>query len=147
MKNPNVAKKQSTTLRELYKTGVMVPPELSGSRFKRGYYQSKNGKVFHYDSGWELERMKYLDSFMTIQWEKNQSEIRISYHDGNKDRTYFPDFIIRRKGRNMLLAIEEVGAWTDTKTLKIKAAHEYFKSKGINYAVIEKREGLQSKTW
>lgn len=57
MKRKEVASKMSAAMKRKFRDGEITPPELSGSRFNRGYFTDGQGQKHHYDSGWELERM------------------------------------------------------------------------------------------
>lgn len=146
MFDKKVAQKVSRAMRKKYKNGQLTPPKLTGSRFRRGYYQDKNGNEHHYDSGWELERMIFLDRFLTIIWKKNLGDIKVVYLYKGKRKTYYPDFIICRRGSNNIL-VEEIGDWHPSKAIKIQKARKYFSEKGIRYVVISKKSELQKKTW
>ena len=145
MFDKEVAKKVSRSLILGYKNGSITPPELSGSRFKRGYFIDRYGSTHHYDSGWELKRMEFLNSFRTINWEKNKS-FKVGYLLNGKYKNYFPDFVISRKGSNKII-VEEIGLWIGNKEVKIKRAEKYFQRKGIKYVVLSKKSELQNKTW
>jgi len=146
MYRKEVAKKVSKKLRMAYKNGERTLPDLTGSRFLRGFYNDKNGTIHHYDSGWELERMKFLDNFLTIEWKKNRKEYKVGYLMDGKYRTYFPDFIVKRRGKNIII-IEEIGNWIGNKKIKIDRAKKFFTAKGIKYVVISSKSELQKRTW
>jgi len=140
-----IALKVSKSLRNGYKEGRIKPPDLTGSRFLRGTFTDKNGSQHQHDSSWELKRMEFLDKFLTITWKKNKRQYRVGYIYNGKLRTYFPDFIIRRRGSENII-VEEVGSWMENKKSKIKSAKGYFAKRGIKYVVISKEE-LQLRTW
>lgn len=144
----DIRNKVSRTNKLLYKNGDRIPPKLSGSRFKRGYFTDYNNNLHHYDSGWELKRMQFLNQFRTIQWEKADRHFAIPYRFAGTERTYFPDFVITRRGKT--LVVEEVGEWSYPKykkTKKILSAKRIFSSMEVNYVVLSKQSQLQSKTW
>ena len=61
---------------------------------KRGKYRSiKSGKMFKFDSLWELERMKYFDTELNIlKWDRCQDKIPYFDMESGRCRTYHPDF-------------------------------------------------------
>jgi len=142
-----ISRKVSKAMRLKYKNGDIIPPELLGNRFLRGYFTDKNGETHHYDSSWELDRMKFLDNFLTINWKKNKGDYKVGYLFKGKYKNYFPDFIIHRKGSKSII-IEEIGSWFGNKKIKIKRAEKYFSRKGVKYVVISKKSELQNRrTW
>jgi len=111
---------------------------------EKGYFQNPKKSPYSvekYDSLWELEYMKYLESDSTIaKWTKNHA-IWIPYIDekGNQKK-YHPDFLIERtdgvkelreiKGTHMLNSLA-------TKRKK-ETAKRWGKARGIEYVVISK---------
>jgi len=144
MKRKEVACKVSTTMKRKFRDGEITPPELSGSRFNRGCFIDRQGQKHHYDSGWELERMQFLNSCAGITWTKNKREVRIQYSVDGEMRTYFPDFIVKYKGKTI---IEEVGDWMENKSAKIQAAEQYISCKDWYFIVLNKQEQMYERTW
>jgi len=107
---------------------------LSGRNvYTQGIYNSNLGVEEYYQSSYELEMMKLLDSIKNIVWSKKHIH-RINYIDenGNK-RKYIPDFMIYSKNNAVMLEVK--GRETKTDILKYKAASNYCKKRNYNYMV------------
>jgi hypothetical protein len=95
----------------------------------------------YYDSSWELEYMKELESDDSVsKWTKNHS-IRISYFtDENKFRTYNPDFLVEKTDRTVEL-VEMKGEHLlknpDTKK-KMEFAKKWCEARGMKYRIVSK---------
>jgi len=88
----------------------------------KGYYDSKSGIKYHYDSMTELAMMMYMDD-NDLKWEKN-TKFRIPYLFEGKQRNYIPDFFIDEVDRRIILEIKG----SDDKPelpFKCKAAKKY----------------------
>lgn len=132
--------KLSKTRTERIANGTIV---ISNSRGLKGfYYSTKMKENFHYDSFWELARMKILDlDDNVISYSKNH-EIRIPYKINNQIRNYVPDFYIEYKNGNKV--IEEIkgkddGYKNETK-LKLKALNKYCENNDISWALLKYKE-------
>lgn len=132
--------KCSTDLEYLKKLLSKPKIKLTTSGIKKGTYNSsKTGVTYHYDSGWELERMQYYDNDQTINtWARCQD--LVSYVDvlGQK-RHYNPDFIVvYATGQSV---VEEIkgGRFGLSVYNKMEAALKYYSLRGIQYNVLTKR--------
>lgn len=100
----------------------------------KGFYMSsKSGNSYHYDSSWELERMRQLDQDNNIvNW--SRSQYALDYMDTRgKTRCYIPDFDIVYHNKNV---VEEVkGIVNDNFIQKYNAAIEFFTARDIEYRV------------
>jgi len=133
--------KCSTDVEYLQKLFKRTKLSLKTSGIKKGKYESqKSGILFYYDSGWELERMKFYDAEPSISsW--SRCDDLIPYIDTNgQKRHYNPDFIIKYgEGK---IRIEEIkgGRFGESTHCKLQAANEYYKNIGYEYIVITKRQ-------
>jgi hypothetical protein len=104
----------------------------------KGYYTSLiTGKKEHYDSSYELTRMKQLDT-ISSNWTKKHG-IRIPYKDKiGKIHHYIPDFLVNNK------IIEEVKPKSmlniNNNDLKISSAKNFCKQNGYEFRVITEKE-------
>ena len=105
-------------------------------KYKKGYYNSSKAGRVHYDSSWEVRRMKEFDFDKTIKtW--NRCSDKILWHDiNNKSHYYNPDFYIEYNDGRII--VEEVKGWkNENALLKIEAGQKYYKNKNIEYRVID----------
>lgn len=114
------------------------PKARSGTRGNFGNFPSTKAGIVHFDSAWELRRMKELDADVSIKtW--SRSKHRIAWRDvDGKERTYFPDFDVEYV--NGRIVVEEVKGFTDESSrLKIEAGADHCASQGIEYRVLNDR--------
>ena len=131
-----VKRKMSIIVSELIASGNRKPLYKS---LKKGYYTStKSKETNHYDSSFELIRMKFLDNNVNIKnWTKNH-KIIIGLNNG---RRYIPDFLVELTNGEKYL--EEVKGWIGDKeefALKSNAAIEYCKKNNLKYRVLFKED-------
>lgn len=125
----------SNTLAEKYKTGEL---RFSNEHFKYGKY-----KEYNYDSGLELEIMKFLDSCDFIEsWQKDFDVIPYLDECG-KQRNYVPDFRIVLKNK-IEIVIESKGYDKNKQRipLKEKAALEKYPNYFVCYSLKEIKDKL-----
>ena len=119
--------------------------------YHKGVYHSNVYSLdFPYDSGWELEFIKYMETDVIRQKVKvfDRSRVSIPYKwDDGSDHHYLPDFYIQFDSGirivieikpNYLLTADKVVSW------KIKAGKEYFKKKKIQYLILTEKEMLSN---
>ena len=101
----------------------------------KGYYTSKIGKIFHYDSMTELALMMHMDEF-NGKWEKNIN-LKIPYLFENKQRKYIPDFIIE-SSKFFNECILEIKGSNDKPELpfKCEAAEKYCKEHNLSFVLL-----------
>ena len=110
----------------------------SGTRGNFGHFVSSKAGAIHFDSGWELRRMKELDADVSVKsW--CRSKYRIPWRDTDgKDRVYYPDFDVEYVGGSAV--VEEVKGYTDESSrLKIEAGKRYCLERGLKYRVLNDR--------
>jgi dCMP deaminase len=108
----------------------------SKSNVKTGYYLTNDGRKFHYDSSYELRRMKELDYVEknVKNWERCQFSIPWIDEIGNS-HNYHPDFFVTYNDKTV---IEETkGRMSSDDILKMKAGILYAKEKGWSYSLIK----------
>lgn len=114
----------------------------------KGYYTSKYGTMFHYDSMTELAMMMHFDS-MSLDWIKN-TKLRISYIFEGKSRKYIPDFIVEGDKYEALGPfVYEIKGSNDKPELpfKIQAARIYCKENNMNFVLISYAEVKKLVDW
>lgn len=111
-----------------------------GPRGRKGAYtSSKTGLEEHYDSFFELLRMRMLDDDDTVtSWTKRHG-ITIPYEFEAARRTYVPDFLV---SRNDVVSLEEIKGYEDPMRLsaKLTALHEFCQQRGYTYVFFEPKE-------
>jgi len=114
---------------------------------KKGYYVTKNGIRYRYDSMTELAMMMYLDNG-GLGWVKN-TKLRIPYIFEGKQRKYISDFILDPFGRLIPGAILEIKGSNDKPELpfKIEAAEQYCKNNGLSYLLMPYDEVRKLVNW
>jgi hypothetical protein len=106
----------------------------SKNNFNCGWYESKTKENFWYQSGLELNSMKYLDSVPNITW-TNKHKIRIEYYrNDNSLHVYIPDFLIVID--NIKYIIEMKGYPDDNLISKQNAILKIYKNYKIIYSII-----------
>ncbi len=105
------------------------------SRYKKGWYHTKQGNDEYYDSGWELEFMHKLSEFTTLTWTKNHRYV-IHYTDVNHDlRRYVPDFLIESEQKKCVLELKGYVRDVDELARKSHVAKQFFDELQIGYVV------------
>jgi hypothetical protein len=107
--------------------------------FKNGNYISKiSRKQEHYDSSYELLRMKQLDS-LKIPWTKKHG-IVIKYKNiKGKIKRYIPDFLVSNSTIEEVKPKYLVENYIPVK-IKIKAGKLYCKQNGYKFKIITEKE-------
>lgn len=99
-------------------------------------------KIEQYDSSYELERMKFLDSEQTVLWWTKKHGIRISYFLSNgSSHHYVPDFLVETSER--IFVLEEVKGYVRNEEkfeAKCKAAYKFCKNRGWIYKILFKKD-------
>jgi len=108
----------------------------------RGDYESKDKKIYHYRSSWELATMEHLDRQIDISsW--SYESIRIPYYYENNKRWYIPDFFVEfSDGRKEIWEIKPKQLIdSEANKLKSEAALRFCSENGIaNYLVLTRDE-------
>ena len=109
----------------------------SRSNTKTGYYVTIDGRKYHYDSSYELRRMKELDyrEKDIVFWKR--CDFSIPWIDREENlHHYHPDFFVERADGS--LTVEETkGRMTDDDVRKMKSALEFVKQKNWKYKIIQ----------
>lgn len=132
--------KASTDLIYLEKLFTKTRFKMRTSGIRKGLYTSeKTGQQFYYDSGWELDRMKWYDSNGKIRsWSRCKD--LIPYVDENGQlRHYNPDFLVSYDTKT---AVEEIkgGRFGANLSAKIQAAAKFYQEKNLSFHIITKRQ-------
>lgn len=91
-------------------------------------------KGWYFRSLKELSFMIYYIERFNLEWERGE-KYRIKYKDENKERNYFPDFVINKK---YLIEIKPINLWnTKYVQLKKEAAKNFCKEKKLKYKLID----------
>lgn len=103
------------------------------------YCSTRTGIEYHFDSGWERERMSALDQEPSVRsWSKKREPIPYVDLDG-KTRRYFPDFHVEMTDGSVV--IEEVkGIVTEQFLRKFDAALKFCEEKSWTYRVTFRRQ-------
>lgn len=122
----------------------------SNKNFHRGRYESKKlGKIYNYDSGWELEFIKYFerDSTKGVKiFDRCKDYVIYKWDDGSIHR-YLPDFfILLDSGVRIIVEIKPAYLLKSSRKVQLstKAGKEYFQNKGIKYLIITEKELLSN---
>lgn len=127
--------KQSENKAKQFATGALVP---NFKKTAKGVYVSnKDDTQHHYDSGWELTRMKELDA-QDVSWNKHHGVI-IPYLDASGNpRRYVPDFLVY-DNETAETRIEEVKGWkTALDIAKFAEAERFCAERNWRFVVLDK---------
>lgn len=126
------------------------PKHLYNSKlYKKGVYHSNIYNLdYNYDSGWELEFIKYMERdemrALTKVFDRSRGIIPYTLEDGSKHK-YLPDFFIQlNDGRKIVIEVKPYYLLSkDEKVVKkIKAGKDYYKNTKIQYLVLTDKEML-----
>jgi hypothetical protein len=124
-------------------------PKYWNSRVNHGthgmFYSTKNKKRFRYDSSWELERMKYLETDDTVvSYRKNP--VQIPYALNGQAHYYFPDFMVEYvDGSKVLEEIKPPAFLNDPKNIeKVKVARLFCRRIGVKFRILSSRKELET---
>ena len=109
----------------------------------RGDYESKDKKIHHYRSSWELATMEHLDEQIDVSsW--SYECLRIPYYYENNERWYGPDFLVGfSDGRKEIWKIKpKQFIDSDANKLKSEAAQKFCLENGINNYYVLTRDEL-----
>ena len=119
--------------------------------YHKGVYHSNvYNRDFPYDSGWELEFIKYMETDIIKAKIKifDRSRVAIPYKwDDGSSHKYLPDFYIMfDSGIKIVIEIKPNYLLTlDRKVaLKVQAGKDYFSKKNIQYLVLTEKEMLSN---
>jgi len=115
------------------------PQQTHDVKFNFGHFVSTKAGLVHFDSNWELRRMKELDTDdSVIIWAR--SKHCIPWIDvNNKQKLYYPDFDVEYVDGTKI--IEEVkGHINESSRLKIEAGKKYCAEHNLQYHVLNDRD-------
>lgn len=131
--------KCSTDLAYIEKLFNKTKFKLKVGGIKKGIYITSDLRSMHYDSSWELDRMRQYDADKNIKhWDRCKDVIQYTDINGQV-RHYNPDFEIHYNNENVVIEEIKGGLFRETALLKLIAANAYYSNTNKQFTVITKR--------
>ncbi len=125
----------------LKKRSRSSPTKKNSKKTSRGLYLSRMGRQEKYDSSYELQRFRFLDSQPSVRdWTKDH-KIKIPYVLKRKRHRYNPDILVTMEDGTVFLEEIKGRVWDVLKFhYKNFAALCYCKSKGWKFRILFEKD-------